>query len=108
MPSIPIAPPEADMPRKRPWSMPLIALLLLAACAGPRPAPEDGPGTDRGDENSRYAASCTRACNREHAVCMDSRIAREREREQSQFRGDPSCDNQIRQCLARCRADSAP
>jgi hypothetical protein len=80
----------------------LVAVLLLAACAGPRPGPGAGAA---GDDAAAERASCRRSCDRAHAVCGDSSAAG---RAQGPFSGSATCDRQLRQCLAACDASGAP
>jgi hypothetical protein len=77
----------------------VLAALLLAACAGPRPA--TGPGGAAGDDEAASRASCVRACNRDHAVCGESSAS---SRAQGPFSGSDTCDRQLRQCTAACGA----
>ena len=71
----------------------LCAILLVAACA-PKSAT---PATEA--EAAQY--TCKRSCNRDNSVCMDSGAA---QRNNTVFRGDATCERQLRQCLARCSA----
>ena len=71
----------------------LCVMLLLTACAAKGAAPASEA------EAAQY--NCKRSCNRDNSVCMDSGAAQRRD---TIFRGDATCDRQLRQCLARCNA----
>jgi hypothetical protein len=69
----------------------LCAILLAAGCS----SKSTTPATEA--EAAQY--SCKRSCNRDNSVCMDSGAA---QRNETIFRGDATCERQLRQCLARC------
>lgn len=83
------------MPRPASASPVLALLVLLAACA----APGDRPAAGRAEDQS--AAACMRSCNRSYDVCAESGAARSGS---GPFPGDATCQRDLRQCQAGCRA----